>query len=163
MLIILFSCKQENETEFFFEENELGKIVSSFVHKAPLKVPPKIELHGGWNHPSYHVYFYEEENDTLMKIFQAPFLLEFLKKELDSENESIYSSIEPNGLLIYDQNNPIIFFGINLYSQNEILKKILLPEVSDSLKFNEVNYHLSKEQRKDEIYKVENGKFIKLE
>ena len=160
LTLIFLSCKTDNENELFFDKNDLGKIIKSFVQNKPLSIPPYIESKKEWSHPSYHVYFYEQEKDTLMEIFQAPFLLEFLKKEWETENESEYSSVEPDGMLFYKQKNPIIFFGLEYYINRKYMTNLIIKKIPDSLKFNGSNYHLKKELRKRMKYKIENKEFI---
>jgi len=106
--------------------------------------------------PSFHLYLYKWNNDTIVSIVQRPFLFEshILGEEL-SDSVNFYAIIKPRGL-IERKKSPIIIFDPDTLLDQFFVNS--LREVPDEYKFQGQNIH-----KKSEIwdFRFENGEFVR--
>ena len=106
--------------------------------------------------PSFHLYLYKWNEDTVVSIVQRPFLVEshILGKQI-SDSVDLYNIINPRGFIEY-KNSPIILFDPdNLFDQSFVKS---LRNVPDNYKFQGQNIH-----KKSEIwdFTLKNGEFVR--
>lgn len=152
--IILFgfivACN--NQKRNFIKIVELDKSIDNYISLNP----PSYVVGLSSSYPSYQVYFYEKEGDTMMSIKQTPYLIN-IEQELirRNENDIEYKLLEPDGVLWYKNKFPLIITNSKNYIRFSNGAG-LIKEIPDSLKFNKEGVLKRHEKW---VYRIQNGKF----
>lgn len=160
LLLLVFSCKEKTSKQIIIDEN-LTVAIDSYINKNPLIKPLEKNLFkNGFSHPSYQIYFEIKNSDTIMSIIQTPHFNDLeLKASIDKNGEEVYKSIPTDGFLLYKNKYPLVFFGLENYSERNNIEEYLNKTIPDSLMFNQENFHI-KYNRWD--YKIDQGTFEKI-
>ncbi len=106
--------------------------------------------------PSFHLYLYKWNNDTVVSIVQRPFLVEtHILGEILSDSVNSYAIIEPRGLIEYKKSPFIVFDPDTLLDQSFVNS---LRNVPEEYKFQGQNIH-----KKSEIWDfiLKNGELVR--
>lgn len=165
-VLLLIGCKDNNNAlqEQSIIDKKLKEVVENYIMTNPLKsyrTVGKTSEESGFSYPSYHLFFKKNKKDTIFSIVLLPSYSNFeLEGVSDNEDETVYSSKEYQGWLMYKDKYPLIVFDDNNYSSNLIEKGKLLHKIPDSLKANYNNQHI-KFIKWD--YQIKNGNLIRMD
>tara|TARA_R110000796_G_scaffold35017_1_gene89915 strand:+ start:832 stop:1335 length:504 start_codon:yes stop_codon:yes gene_type:complete len=160
IFLFLISCK-DKETNIFNNsniDNSFIKVIDNYIAENPLKILPE-GIKRGFSYPSYHIYFYQKNKDTIMSIIQYPHLnLSDFEGIVQKDSSVFYKDLRPKKFFMYKKKYPMIFFVKNTSLKDFILKEdsVIIP---DSLKYNKINNHFKSIKCN---YKISKERFIRL-
>ncbi len=156
LLFFLFviACKIDNENHI--QKNEFYLSIDNYI-----KQNPPLYFKGlSTSYPSYGVYFYEKEGDTLMSIRQNPYFIG-MEKEIQRDTNIVdFEPIRPDGIILYKKKFPLILTNSINYVDQDLISE-LHKQIPDSLEYHDEPFVLEKFE--NWIYILKNGRFERLE
>lgn len=169
IFILLLGCNKnkkvfDNQEEFFKIDSSLVSALDAYILEHPINITYGKKLdefyEEGFSHPSYHIYFNENQLDTILTIALFPELNTFDLDgiEGETEDETIFLKTYPKGFFNYRKRNPVVVFDKKAIA-NKFYNKQVLYSIPDSL--ITTNIDDIRDYKIDRwTYKIKNGKIL---
>lgn len=169
LFFLMLGCKNSVDTNSKYSHEKemihpnLKTIIDKYIAENPLQTFRSIgksSMESGFSYPSYHLFFYRKDLDTIFSIVLFSNYNNFeLEGTTNVDNETSYKIIEHKGWIMYKKKFPLIIFDDNNYSSSLIKSDKLSFKIPDSLKTGYNNQHIKFIKWN---YKINNNNFQKM-
>lgn len=163
-VLIISSCSKNKAV---IVNNSFNEIITNYTDTYPIEIPRiNISEAEGFKfifpEPSYQIFFSKVGTDTIMSIKRVPHLIPYnpIDKFIYNHGETVYDEIKPTGYFLVN-NNPIIIYDLENYSNGFLNREELTTILPDELKF-EIGKGANHIESPIEYYRITNLNFERI-